>query len=233
MMTDFSAIFPCYNNKKATEFVLKNFRQHFPENPILLISDGGSDFKQLSIEYSCEYQWRDNIFGNESNQYNRDYFDAARTLEWYDRHKTACDLFNTKYLMLLEDDVFVQNSFSINEDFALKGVRVGGVLPKEMIEECYQKGGVSLSNYGMCGGSMYNVDIFKSIYYDIIEDIQQNQDRMMLHDTGYLGLGAVDISLVYHFGKRGYKYQHAEWLSEVREYDHLSYPIIHQWKHHY
>ena len=232
-MIQFGAIFPCYTNKKATEFVLENFRKHFPDNPILLISDGGSDFTDLAEKYSCQYQWRDNIFGNESNGYNRDYFDAARTLEWYDRHKTACDIFQTKYMMLLEDDVFVQRSFTIEEPFALKGVRIGGPLPKEMIDECYQKAGVSLSNYGMCGGSMYNVEIFQRIYDNVIEDIKDNQDRMMLHSLGYKGLGAVDISLVYHFGKRGHKYQHAEWLSEVRESNHLSYPVIHQWKQHY
>jgi hypothetical protein len=46
-MVQFGAVFPCYSNKKATEFVLENFRKHFPENPIVLISDGGADFSYL------------------------------------------------------------------------------------------------------------------------------------------------------------------------------------------
>ena len=28
-MVEFGAVFPCYNNKKATEFVLDNFRKSF------------------------------------------------------------------------------------------------------------------------------------------------------------------------------------------------------------
>lgn len=235
-MVQFGAVFPCYSNKKATEFVLENFRKHFPENPIVLISDGGADFSLLAEKYSCDYHWRENIFGNDSNGYDKNVYDAYRTLEFYRRHKLACDYCKTEYMMLLEDDVYIQRPFTIDEPFALKGVRIGGVMPANLKRDCLEQGGVEVNNYGMCGGSMYNVEIFLSIYDDIIKDIEENQDRLMAEHSypgGYKGLGVVDISTVYHFGKRGHKYQHAEWLSEVRESNHLSYPVIHQWKQHY
>ena len=64
-MVQFGAVFPCYSNKKATEFVLENFRKSFPDNPIVLISDGGlQTFLDLAEKYSCDYHWRENIFGN-------------------------------------------------------------------------------------------------------------------------------------------------------------------------
>ena len=131
-MSEFGAIYPCYNNKKATSFVLENFRRCFPNNPILLISDGGLDFSDVAEKYSCFYEWRDNIFGNSDNGYNKDFFNAARTKEWYSRHKRACDLCQTDYMMLLEDDVWIREPFKLTEPFALKGVRIGGSFPKNL-----------------------------------------------------------------------------------------------------
>jgi len=56
---------------------------------------------------------------------------------------------------------------------------------------------------------------------------------MMKEDpTSYNMLGAVDANITYHFAKRGYKYEVAPWLGEVRE-GNLDLPVIHQWKEHY
>lgn len=235
-MVEFGAVFPCYNNKKATEFVLDNFRKSFPDNPILLISDGGLDFSDLAEKYSCHYRWRENIFGNAENGYNRDFYNAYRTSEFFKRHKLACDLCETEYMMFLEDDVWIRQPFKLDKPFALKGVRIGGVMPRNMRRDCLEQGGLDIERYGMCGGSMYNVEIFLSIYDDIIKDITENHDELIEEHSypgGYKGLGIVDISTVYHFGKRGHKYQSAEWLGEVREPNYMDYPVVHQWKEHY
>ena len=65
------------------------------------------------------------------------------------------------------------------------------------------------------------------------EDIEKNMDNMMKEDpASYNMLGAVDANITYHFAKRGYKYEVAPWLGEVRE-GNLDLPVIHQWKEHY
>ena len=56
---------------------------------------------------------------------------------------------------------------------------------------------------------------------------------MMEEDpASYKMLGAVDANITYHFAKRGYKYEVALWLGEVRE-GRFNLPVIHQWKEHY
>lgn len=236
MKVEFGGVFPCFNNKKATDFVLTNFRKCFPNNPILLISDGGLDFSDIAEKHNCHYAWRENIFGNSENGYDRNYYNAYRTLEFYKRQYTACEVCQTDYIMLLEDDVWIRQPFELGDSFALKGVRVGGKMPASLKRDCLEQGGVEVDKYGMCGGSMYNANIFMSIYDDVVKDIEENHDRLIEEHSypgGYKGLGVVDISTVYHFGKRGYKYGDAEWLAEVREPNHMSYPVIHQWKEHY
>ena len=40
-MIEFGVFYQVYKNQKAVRFVLENFRKHFPDNPVILISDGG------------------------------------------------------------------------------------------------------------------------------------------------------------------------------------------------
>jgi len=47
------------------------------------------------------------------------------------------------------------------------------------------------------------------------------------------GLGSVDLNITYHFNKRGYRYEAAPWLVEVREGNFLNFPVIHQFKVNY
>ena len=52
MSPQFGVFYQVYDNKKAARFVLENFREHFPENPVVLISDGGEDFSDLAAKLS-------------------------------------------------------------------------------------------------------------------------------------------------------------------------------------
>lgn len=230
----FGVFYQVYRNKNATQWVLENFRQHFPNNPVILISDGGEDFTDISQKYDCKFYMKENIFGNETNNYDVHAYDSHRTLEWWNRQKLVCDETKQDYVMIMEDDVYVKDFFSINSPFHLKGVRTGGALTGKMREEIGELG-FETSIYGMCGGSIYNANTFLKIYEDVVDDIQNNMDRLMGDDPDlqYRLLGAVDANITYHFNKRGYKYEEAEWLAEVREPNHMMYPIIHQWKQNY
>ena len=135
--------------------------------------------------------------------------------------------------MMMEDDVFVSRPFNINPPFSLRGVRIGNQFTGKMITDIYNCTKQIATHYGMCGGSIYNAKTFLSVYNDVVEDIESNMDRMMEEDpSSYNMLGAVDANLTYHFSKRGYKYEVALWLGEVRE-GNPDLPVIHQWKEHY
>ena len=176
---------------------------------------------------------RENIFGDDINNYPKFPYNAYRTIEWWKRQKLACEFTGQDYIMILEDDVLVRKPFTIDSTFQLRGVRIGNRFTGRMSQDVKDLTGDDASLYGMCGGSMYNAKTFLSIYDDVIQDIETNMDNMMKEDpTSYNMLGAVDANITYHFAKRGYKYEVAPWLGEVRE-GNLDLPVIHQWKEHY
>ena len=228
---EFGVFYQVYKNKNAADFVLRNFREHFPENPIVLISDGGDDFTDLSKKYNCSFHMRENIYGDETNNYPTYPYNAYRLKEWWNRQKLTCEETKMEYIMILEDDVYVKESFEIHPPFHLRGVRIGNYFSPKMKQEIKSKGNIDAINYGMCGGSIYNAKTFLKIYDDVMNDIEENHERL-LEDDQYFVLGAVDANITYHFNKRGYSYEHAPWLSEVREHND-EYPVIHQWKEHY
>ena len=231
---EFGVFYQVFEKTNAFKFAIENFRNSFPYNPLVLISDGGDDFSDYAEEYNCKFFMRENIYGNEDNKYPPLY-NAYRTLEWWKRQKLVCDETKMDYIMIMEDDVWVRDYFHIDPPFALRGVRYGGLLKQNMRDDIKKSCGMDSGRYGMCGGSIYNAKIFLEIYDDVVNDIKENHDRLQAEDSsGWDMLGAVDASITYHYNKRGYKYEAAPWLAEaMRGEDIQKYPVIHQWKEHY
>jgi len=96
------AYFQCFRNKTATENVLINFRQWYPDSPILLVSDNGDDFSDLAYKYTCHYSHRNINMG-----LNNLGIDEA--LEFCKRLSSCLFLIKTDNLLILEDDVLVKN----------------------------------------------------------------------------------------------------------------------------
>ena len=230
----FGVFYQVFRKTKSFEFAIENFRNNFPDNPLVLISDGGDDFSDYAEKYNCKFFMRENIYGNAENNYPPLY-NAYRTLEWWKRQKLVCDETKMDYIMIMEDDVWVREHFDIDSPFALRGVRHGGPLKQKLLDEIKKSSGTDGGNYGMCGGSIYNAKIFLEIYDDVVNDIEENHDRLQAEDpSGWDMLGAVDANITYHYNKRGYKYEAAPWLAEaLRGEDIEKYPVIHQWKEHY
>ena len=232
MEPQFGVFYQVFRNNKAVRFALENFRKHFPDNPIVLISDGGDDFSEYEELYDCKFFMRENIYGNAENNYPPLY-NAYRTIEWWKRQKLVCDQTKMDYVMIMEDDVYVQRPFDIEAPFALRGVRGGDSLTPKIKEDIKENSGLDSYIYGMCGGSIYNANIFLEIYDDVVKDIEENMDRLLVEDySSWYLLGAVDANITYHYNKRGHKYEAAPWLGQVCE-GNIHLPVVHQWKEHY
>jgi hypothetical protein len=230
MNINLAAYYACFNNKEATEFVLSNFRKHFDNSVVCLISDGGADFSDLANKYNTTYYWMNNIFSSGP----KNFYNSHRLIEWWNRQKLVCDISKADYVMILEDDVYIKNKIEFTNDFAIKGVGIhnNNIFTQQIIEDIKRIGNVDSNYYGMCGGSVYNADIFKKIYNDVILDIIKNHELLMqLSPSKYYQLGAVDANITYHFNKRGYNYSEAEWLTE--EPNLKERPVIHGWKKFY
>ena len=51
----FGCFHTVYENKRATEFILQEFRKYYPDAPYTLICDGGVDYSDLAAKYNCKY----------------------------------------------------------------------------------------------------------------------------------------------------------------------------------
>lgn len=104
------AYFQCFNNPFATYKALESFRQHYPDAPVLLLSDNGYDYSKMAEHFKCKY-----IHSNVSSPYiinyeNNDekYRESAHKLVQRFVNAFGDECFNgCKYIMLLEDDVKV------------------------------------------------------------------------------------------------------------------------------
>ena len=63
MSKTFTVYHQCYKNKKATEFVIQQFRQYNPDVPYYLISDNGEDFSNIAEKYDCYFVFDENNTG--------------------------------------------------------------------------------------------------------------------------------------------------------------------------
>ena len=228
----FGCYYAAFKSEEATKFVLQNFRKHFPENPILLISDGGDDFSHLAKEFDCGYEQLHNIFEPKEDMYC-----AARMSEYWKRLKSSVDYCNKEYLMLLEDDVYIRDYFEIDRHFDLCGSRLGAKFSSSVKEDIKKAVSKDVQIYGMCGGSFFNTETFNKIYDDVILDINDIHDEKIKKETDkWCSLGSTDSSITYHFYKRGYEYEVNPWMIEVREnrrWRETGHPIVHEYKEKY
>ena len=53
MTAKFGCFHTVYENKKATEFILQEFRKFHPDAPYTLCGDGGADYSDVAEKYNC------------------------------------------------------------------------------------------------------------------------------------------------------------------------------------
>lgn len=232
-MSTLGAFYMAYDNEKATNFVLQNFRKFYPESPVMLISDGGKDFSDLSRKYNTNFVKLDNIFYTPGIV--GAYYDSRRLKELWRRHLLSVQNAKTDYIMILEDDVLVQGEISLSNRFSLKGVVAGNKMPKLACDIIQNEGGITLNDeYGACGGAVYNANDFLSIYDDAINFIDKNHDSLFFVEGENMNCCSCDCNLVFHFNRKGFKYEKAEWLGEYfRNPNWKEFPVVHQYKEMY
>ena len=119
MSKTFTVYHQCYKNKKATEFVIQQFRQYNPDVPYYLISDNGEDFSDIAEKYNC-------YFVLDENNTGMNYLPTEHAKILYQRLVNCFNHFNTDYVLLMEDDVLCRGKLLIEDDFNLAMSHVPG-----------------------------------------------------------------------------------------------------------
>jgi len=191
-MHDVGVFYHCYKENDAVEFSVKSFKNLYPDSPMYIVSDNGNDFSYLEKKYknikfikkNNEVQslvkFVDNLIA--ANNVDIDLFtDIA--IEVLNRIKNAIDYCQSKYIILMEPDVYVRSKFSLPKTDMV------GPIPNEMPinvqEYIISKGGINNKYWGPAGGIMNTqafLDIYSKIDKTIISEILLQDPRIVCYD---------------------------------------------------
>lgn len=222
-MKTFTAYHQCFDNKKATDFAIGEFRKHNPDTPYYLISDAGIDFSDLAEKYNCYYVYDEVNTG-------MNYLPAEHVKVLFNRLINCFNHFKTDYVLLMEDDVLCRGKLEIEDEFNLAMSNVPGnkIYLYDKIVKKYNST-PNVDWYGATGGSFLNKNLFtqeeniKKVYKFIDEDYDQKIGSMdQLITTLYLVCG-YDCSINTALGET---HRTPDWMN-------CDLPLIHCYKEMY
>ena len=174
----FSVHYQTWKNKKAVHKVLTEFRKHFPNNPIRLVSDNGEKYDDYVEEFGLVYEFKDsNVFpGGKFGKIDQCY-------EWLDRVNDTCQMFDTDWVVIFEDDVLTQSS-KIEFPYSDAGGFIVNPWKPELTRILKDKNNINLNfGYGMCGGSIFRrtafLDSYKKLNEFPLEELSKLDDRII------------------------------------------------------
>ncbi|MFZ2167329.1 MAG: hypothetical protein WAV50_00495 [Minisyncoccia bacterium] len=193
---DFSVYYQTYKNRQATYASLQSFRENFPTVPVLLVSDGGDDFSAIARHFNCEY-YHDPV--------NIGYWPCKDTGRWFERLARTCTLFNTEWVLTLEDDVRTRDRISKypNAHLAGQGGSRGTKVTKELTPSAQafiKEKHPDITTFGIsgCGGAIFH----RASFMDCVNNITHGDiEKWMEVEPGF---GANDIALTFLFLVNGY-----------------------------
>jgi hypothetical protein len=169
------AYYQAYKKPKCVEFVLSNYRKHYSDTDIILISDGGDDFSNLAKKYNCIYFYENNLSGIHSDKSKglaESYFHSPEILiNYVFRMAKYLPLIKQEHFIILEDDVLVLNKTN-NLKYDINGSNPLESLPQSVCIDLKQ---VLKLNYGACGGCILNTNFFTNILKQTNLSLIKNQ----------------------------------------------------------
>ncbi len=134
--------YTCYKEKDAVEYSLDVLYSIYPDIPVYLISDGGSDYRFLKdkaygkyVEAMLEEDSRGMVPKITEDTYlepaNNSYI--KRSIEIFlERVKRAIEFCDCEYLLVMEPDVLVRGKLNIPEGSKFMGSRINSGLSQQL-----------------------------------------------------------------------------------------------------
>ena len=214
-MKTLGAFHQTYYKKFAFKMAYNQFRKHFPDSPYVILSDCGDDFSEYQNDktFFIKSELRNygggsgavRLFTNPENDYV--------WIDWYERIKKACELCQTDYLIMMEDDVLIKSNFKIDFDFDICGPTINkldGMIIK-FIENIV---GYKISGwYGFNGGCMLNCKTYLQNYDNLIQNFKKYHK---IYTDNYQNLIALagDANTMIQFYLLGKEYSSSPWYGK-------------------
>jgi hypothetical protein len=158
------AYYQCHSNRTALDFVLKNYRRHYPDSTLVMVCDGGDDFSREAATYNSVYI-HDRKINTESNLVFRDLDSLKRFVE---RLADNIHHITEDYFMMLEDDVYVMKRVTTEMLWDINGCNINEFFSDgtSALIQKYNPFVPSRPFYGCFGGSILKTEFFKRVLQD-------------------------------------------------------------------
>ena len=161
-----------YKNYEAGSKSIDTFRKFYPNNDVFIRIDTDGDFenyKKSTIEYDVDIEYQKNKIGYPGNfeasghSVGRDHWPYENLHTFLTSIYDCCKQTDSKYMVILEEDVFLMKPISIIEkEFGIAIVPNRNHFPdriRKFIADL--KGNIITTNgYGACGGTIINTKNF-------------------------------------------------------------------------
>ena len=190
-MNDFSVYYQVYNNIELTNGVLTSFRNIYPNVHIRLLCDDGIDYSVLAKSTNCEYihsEYHMGLWG----WYHKDVLSGKHCYGWnkeeglehIQRWYSFATSTNTKYILMMEDDIYITKPITVIEkDFSFTEEKPGNQLNDALKTICSRfNSNHTIDQYGCCGGHFVNRELYIECVNKCICFIQNNYEEMLNSD---------------------------------------------------
>jgi len=210
-MNKLGVFYTCFTEKKAVEYSLEELYKHYPDIPVYLVSDGGSDYTFLKekfpnkkLETKLEEDTRGIIAvidrGGSYYSLENKHKMLYSVNVFLRRLEDSIKYCNCEYLLVMEPDVLVRGKLNIRQTSKFLGSRVNTGINIKLINYMNNyTGAIPVNNWGATP-ALFKVSEFIKILNlvkeepDLLEKIYSLEHRFPYYDVmfailfGFIGV---------------------------------------------
>jgi hypothetical protein len=170
MDTKLGVFFTCYTETESVEYAIDTLFLVYPNIPVYLVSDGGSDFSFLEKKYGTK-KIKTILSDDTRGLIPKISKTTFKNPEWqsyilnsivtfFNRVEGAINFCNTEYLLVMEPDVLVRGELNIPQNMVFSGSRINKNISTEL-REIIKKipGAIDVNNWGATP-ALFRSDVF-------------------------------------------------------------------------
>ena len=177
-----------YQHYEAADNSFRKFKEFYQNSDIFVRVDNDGDYENyetVAKKYNANISKTEIKIGYPGNFNEKDIGRASwpkeNTFEWFNGIYLACKQSTAKYMIILEEDVFLLKPISIiDTDFGVAVLKSGNQIPDRIMNFIKSvNGNTSMTRYGCCGGCIINVSEFISNWETHKDELWSEYDDIL------------------------------------------------------
>lgn len=192
MKKELSAYLWGYKNYLAGSKSVETFRNFYPDSDVFVRIDTDGDMENyksslenfnVNIDFQKSKLGYPGKFAPSGHDAGREHWPYKNLYTWLKSIYDCCKQTQSKYMIILEEDVFVLKNISIiKKDFGVAIVRNRNSFPTVMYKFIETFNGNSTpTGYGACGGAIINTEIFIKGFDMVMDTLEKQFDELASH----------------------------------------------------